>query len=81
MLIKSKRATNILTVQQLADTVLENGEITNSNFREEIESEAFFSLQVPRSGHNATTVTKAVRDSFKDYFVNEGAVPRQWKLG
>ena len=81
MLIKSKRVTNALTMQNLADTVLENGDIAEGIWRENIDSEIFFSFQVPRSGHNATNAAKTVRNNFKDYLVNEGAVPWKWKMG
>ena len=46
MLIKSKRVTNTLTMQNLADTVLENGDIAEGIWRENIESETFFSFQL-----------------------------------
>ena len=45
MLIKSNRSTNINAVQQLADTVLEDGIITKGNFCEEFQSKVFFTLQ------------------------------------
>ncbi|XP_046841836.1 uncharacterized protein LOC124435948 [Xenia sp. Carnegie-2017] len=31
-------------------------------------------------GHNATTEAKNIRDNFKEYFCNEGAVEWQWNL-
>eukprot|EP00795_Rhopilema_esculentum_P005764 gene5764-11043_t len=36
------------------------------------------SLPPPPRGHNACTNAKKVRDMFKDYFCNEGAVEWQW---
>ena len=36
-------------------------------------------LQVPPTGHNATKNAKTVREIFKDYFMNEGAVEWQWE--
>ena len=36
-------------------------------------------LQIPRSGHNATNTAKSVRESFKEYFMNEGSVDWQWQ--
>ena len=39
----------------------------------------FSVLFCPRSGHNPSISAKTVRDNFKDYFMNEGAVDWQWK--
>ena len=36
-------------------------------------------LKVQKTGHNASVDAKSVRDTFKEYFVNEGAVGWQWQ--
>ena len=37
-------------------------------------------LPSPSTGHNASTEAKEIRNTFKDYFFNEGAVSRQWDI-
>ena len=45
----------------------------------EYNGDTFYPLQTPRSGHNAKTSAKAIRDEFKDHFITKGALERQWK--
>ena len=61
------------------DTILEDGEITEGEWRENEASNSFYSLQVPRTGDNSYLYAKSVREKFMDYFVNDGAVKWQWK--
>ena len=63
----------------LADCILENGDIREGDWREDAPSDTFHALQVTQSGHNASVTAKAIRDDFKDFFMNEGAVDWQWK--
>ena len=35
-------------------------------------------FSVARSGNNASLEAKEIRETFKEYFFNEGAVPWQW---
>ena len=79
MLIKSQNSVNVYRPASLVDSFLENGEIVEGEWRKTVVSESFHSLQVPRSGHNSSASAKSIRDSFKDHFVNEGAVEWQWK--
>ena len=79
MLIKSPLSSNAYRPPSLADSVLENGEVLEGEWRNQVVVDSFYPLQIPRTGHNASTNAKAIRDSFKDYFVNEGAVEWQWK--
>lgn len=37
------------------------------------------SLHAPANGHNASKNAKVIRETFKDYFINEGCVPWQWE--
>ena len=77
MLLKSPHSNKCYRPPSFADTVLEDGEIVEGEWRENRES--LDPLQVPRTGHNASLSAKAVRETFMDYFVNEGAVEWQWK--
>ena len=45
----------------------------------EYNGDTFYPLQTPRSGHNAKTSAKAIRDEFKDHFITKGALEWQWK--
>ena len=63
----------------LADTLLEDGEALEGEWRDNVATDSFYPLQVSRSGHNPSTAAKTVRDNFKDYFINEGVVDWQWK--
>jgi len=64
----------------LADSTLENGDVREGEWRDNVTTDTFHPLQIPRSGHNASATAKVVRDEFKDYFMNEGAVEWQWKF-
>ena len=63
----------------LADSILENGDIREGEWRDNVATETYHPLQMPKSGHNASITAKAVRHDFKDCFMNEGAVEWQWK--
>ena len=62
----------------LADTLLD-GEVLEEEWRDDVATDSFYPLQIPRSGHNLSIAAKTVRDIFKDYFMNEGVVDWQWK--
>jgi len=79
MLIKSPNSANTYRPIPLADSILENGQVVEGEWRKIKVTDSFYPLQIPRGGHNATTTAKSVRESFKDHFVNEGAVEWQWK--
>ena len=63
----------------LADTLLENGEVLEEEWRDNVATDSFHPLQNARSRHNPSISAKTVRDNFKDYFMNEGVVDWQWK--
>ena len=63
----------------LADTLLEDGEVLEEEWLDNAATNSFYPLQIPRRGHNPSIAAKTVRDNFKDYFMNEGAVDWQWK--
>ena len=62
----------------LLDTELSNGERAEGLWRQETPGNSSLPLAVPTTGHNASKDAKLVRDTFKAYFVNEGAVEWQW---
>ena len=63
----------------LADTLLEDGEVLEREWRDNVVTDSFYPLQIPRSRHNSSIAPKTVRDNFKGYFMNEGVVDWQWK--
>ena len=63
----------------LADTLFEDGEVLEGEWRDNVATDLFNPLQIPRSGHSLSIAAKTVRDNFKDYFMKEGVVDRQWK--
>ena len=79
MLIKSPNSVNVYRPSSFADTILKDGEISEGEWRANLIPNSFYSLQVPRTGHNASLYAKSVKETFMDYFVNDGAVELQWK--
>ena len=63
----------------LADTLLEDREVLEGEWRDNVAMDSFYPLQILRSGHNPSVAAKTVRDNFKDYFMNKGVVDWQWK--
>jgi len=49
-------------------------EISEGEWRKIESNGLLYSLQVPRSGHNSSIIAKSIRETFMEYFVNEGAV-------
>ena len=79
MLIKSTNSANVYCPHSFVDTILEDGEIAEGEWRAETPTESLYSLKVPRRGRNVCLNAKAIRETFMDYFVNDGAVDLQWK--
>ena len=61
MFIKSPNSVNVYRPSSFADTILEYGE-----WRANLIPDSFYSLQVPRTGHNASLHAKSVREKFMD---------------
>ena len=61
----------------LADTLLEDCEVLEGECRDNVTTDSLYPLQIPRGGHNPSIAAKTVRDNFKGYFMNEGAVDWQ----
>ena len=79
MLIKSPNSVNVYRPSYFPDTIVEDGEISEGKWRANLIPDSFYSLQVPRTGHNTSLYVKLVREKFMDYFVNDGAVEWQWQ--
>ena len=79
MLIKSPNSLNIYRPASFADCILNDGETANEEWNGNVVLDSFYSLQVPRTGHNSYLDAKLVREKFMDYFVKDGAVEWQWK--
>ena len=79
MLIKSPNSVNFYRPASFADCILEDGEVSEGECRTNVATDSFYSLHVPRRGHNASLYTKSVREKFMVYFINDEAVEWQWK--
>ena len=78
--LRKSPSRNIYCPQGLIDSESDSGEVTNGLWRQDSPLDSFLPLSVPVNGHNASNYAKQVRDSFKDFFVNEGAVEWQWRM-
>ena len=76
--LRKSSSRNVYCPPGLADMVDKSGNLTNGRWRANPPTESMFTLQVPSSGHNSSNTAKAIRDNFKDYFCNAGAVSWQW---
>ena len=63
----------------LADALLEDGEVLERDWRDNVATDSFYALQIPKSGYNLPIAAKTVSDNFKDHFMNEGVVDWQRK--
>ena len=55
------------------------GELIYGLWRQDSAAQSLLLLTVTTTGHNATTDAKLVRETFKEYFCNEGAIAWQWQ--
>ena len=62
MLIKSPNSLNVYRPSSFADTILEDGEISAGEWCANLIPDSFYSLQVPRTGHNGSLHAKSVRE-------------------
>ena len=62
----------------LCDTEVVNWELTLGLWRNHNCAESMFSLEKPTRGHNASIAPKEIRDTYAEYFMNEGPVQWQW---
>ena len=77
MLIKSSSPANVYRPASFADCILGDGDISEGEWRTNVVTNQFYSLQVPQTGYNASLYAKSVREKFMDYFVNDGAADYQ----
>ena len=78
--LRKSPSRNIYCPQGLIDSESDSGEVTNGLWKQDSPLDSFLPVSVPVNGHNASNYAKQVRDSFKDFFVNEGAVEWQWRM-
>ena len=76
---KPKNGGSFYHPSSFADTILEDVEISEGEWRGYLIPDSFYSLQVPRTGRNVSLYAKSVREKFMDYFINDGAVEWEWK--
>ena len=76
--LRQSLSKNIYCPPGLTDTVDVNGDVIPGLWRNSPPTESFLQLQTSSSGHNSTNRAKYVRELFKDYFCNEGALSWQW---
>ena len=62
----------------LVDQITPDGTIVPGNWRDERGSNYLRNFNVKRSGNNASLEANEIRETFKEYFFNERAVPWQW---
>ena len=78
MLCKSTSSRNAYRPSTLVDSYDDHGNLVEGDWRSEKNSDFFYPLKVPNTGHNPSLSAKLTRDTFKDYFMNEGADYWQW---
>ena len=76
--LRKSPSRNIYCPAGLADSENRSGELNPGTWRIDPPSNSVLPLQVPSTGHNASKDAKHVRELFKDYFCNGGAVEWQW---
>ena len=79
MFIKNPNKVNFYRPASFADCILEDGEVSEGEWRTNVVTDLFYLVQVPRRGDNASFYAKSVRENFMDYYVNNGLVEWQWK--
>ena len=77
-MLMTSSAKNIYCPTGLWDTEDVNRELTLGLWRNDNCTDSMFSLEKPTMGHNASIAAKEIRDTYAEYFMNEGAVQWQW---
>ena len=73
-MLMTSSAKNIYCPTGLCDAEHVNREFTLDLWT----SDSMFSREKPTRGHNASIAAKEIRDTYAEYFMNEGAVQWQW---
>ena len=76
--LRKSPSRNIYCPAGLTDSENSSGDFNPGFWRKDPPRNFVLRLQIPQSGHNASKDAKQVREIFKDYFFNEGAVEWQW---
>ena len=69
---------NIYCPPGLTDVEDRNGNLIEGSWRQSYNSSSIQPIRTQSVGNNASINAKQIRDTFKDYFSNEGAIPWQW---
>ena len=77
MLCKSKSSKNSYRPPSMINSYDDQSNLVEGEWRSD-EHDYFYPLKVPTSGHNPSLSAKLTRESFKEYFMTEGAVQWQW---
>eukprot|EP00112_Aurelia_sp_Birch-Aquarium-sp1_P020473 Seg529.1 transcript_id=Seg529.1/GoldUCD/mRNA.D3Y31 product="Protein ALP1-like" protein_id=Seg529.1/GoldUCD/D3Y31 len=76
--LRKSKSRKIYCPVGMTDSVDQDGELSPGMWCNDAATNSLISLPPPPKGHNACKNAKKVRDIFKDYFWNEGAVEWQW---
>lgn len=80
--LRKSKSRNEYTPPGFVDSVTSTGESVRGSWRSEnIENSlgVFSSSIVPQVGRKAPTTAKVIRETFTEYFMNEGSVDWQWE--
>ena len=61
------------------DCILEDGEVSDTEWLTNVVNDSFYLLQVPQTGHNASWHAKLLGEKFMDCYVNDRVIEWQWK--
>ena len=76
--LRQSHSRNMYCPLGFADSVVMDGSMVDGSVHRYPHQSHFSLYKVGSKGHNPTFVAKEVRDAFKEYFYNEGAVLWQW---
>ena len=79
MVIESPNMVNVYRPASFTDCILKDEEVSEGEWCTNVVTDSCYTLQVPRTGHNTSLYAKSVREQFRNYFLNEGALEWQWK--
>ena len=76
--LRKSGSRNIYCPPDLTDVEDRNGNVIEGSWRQSYNSSSIQSIRTQSVGNNASINAKQIRDTFKGYFSNEGAIPWQW---
>ena len=77
--LRKSSSRHVYMPSNLTDTEYTHKDIIPGLWRRNPPSESLLPLQIQATGHNACTNAKDIRETFKNYFYNKGAVEWQWE--